>query len=326
MTTFSRTVAPLIALFAVLLAFAAQASLSTPAVRAASPYSVTISSQAAAYPAGGDGVLTVHVEAADVSKLPALTYDVEGGEIVNIRALLPVSTTAAEGAVHVTRPTAGVVRLKATFAGSELGTAEARFADMGTVRLNVALTGAGPDAAARTWRFEVRNTSGILVQTLQAGTNGDDLTTSVSTNPLPYGVYSVRQVLGNDTKLACGNGAFYAVTAPIGGETTVDLAAATANVDFTIALCAGAPQLSFQAPVDPVASNPDVAPGETPINEVRGARAEGPGAAATPLPPRTGSGSETSTGLSLLLVLGSLLVTAAPAAYATSRISSRRRR
>ena len=324
MTTFSRTVAPLAALL--LLALAAGASLSTPAARAASPYNVTISSQAAAYPAGGDGILTVHVEAADVSKLPAFTYDAEGGEIVTIGALLPVSSTAAEGTVHVTRPTAGVVRLKASFAGSDLATAEARFADMGSLRLTVALTGAGPDAAARTWRFEVRNASGALLQTLQAGTNGDELTTLVSADPLPYGMYTVRQVLGNDTKLACANGAFYAVTAPTGAETTVDLAAATADVNFTIALCAGAPQLSFQAPVDPVASNPDVAPGDTPINEVRGARAEGPGAAATPLPPRTGSGTESAGSLSLLLVLGALFVTAAPAAYATRRISSRRRR
>ncbi len=325
MTTFSRTVAPLIALLAIV--FAAQASLPASAANAASPYSVTISSQAAAYPAGGDGVLTVHVEAADVSKLPAFTYDVEGGEIVNIGALLPVSDSAAESTVHVTRSTAGVVRLKASFAGSDLATAEARFADMGTVRIEVALTGAGPDAAARTWRFEVRNASGIVVQALQLGTNGDELTTTVASSPLPYGMYSVRQVLGNDTKLACGDGAFYAVTAPTGAETTVELAAAATDVSFTIALCADAPQLSFQAPVDPVASNPEVAPGETPINEVRGARAEGPGApAATPLPPRTGSGSETGRSTSLLLVLGTLLVSAAPGAYATSRISSRRRR
>lgn len=325
MTTFSRTVAPLIALLAI--ALAAQASLSAPAARAASPYNVTISAQAAAYPAGGDGILTVHVEAADVSKLPAFTYDVEGGEIVNVGPLLPVNDSAAESTVHVTRSTAGVVRLRASFAGSDLATAEARFAEMGTVRVNIAFTGAGPDAAARTWRFEVRNASGTLVQALQAGTNGDELTTSVSTNPLPYGMYTVNQVLGNDTKLACGGGAFYAVTAPTGAETTVELAAAVTDVNFTIALCADAPQLSFQAPVDPVAPSADVAPGETPINEVRGARAEGPGdAAATPLPPRTGTGTETGSGLSLLLVLGALFVTAAPATYATSRISSRRRR
>ncbi len=323
MTTFSRIFAPLLA-FAI--AVLSQSLLPAPAANAASPYTVTISSLAAAFPAGGDGVLTVHVEAPDVSKLPSFTYDVEGGEIVNIGALTPVSSTAAEGAVHVTRSTAGIVRLQASFAGSSVAFAEARFADMHALRVNVALTGAGPDAAARTWRFEIRNASGLLVETLQAGTSGDDLTTSVASAPLPYGMYTIRQVLGNDTRFACGGGAFYAVTAPAGAETTIELSASVDSVNFVIALCADAPQLSFQAPIDPVSHDTGAAPGETPVNEVRGVRAEGPGPATTPLPPRTGTGAAGEAGPNLLLILGALLVVLAPAACATSLLSSRRRR
>ena len=334
MTTFSRTCAPLLALFAVTFAFAGQAAFSAPHAHAASPYTVTITPAALSYPVGGEAILAVRLEAADVSQLPALNYDVEGGEIVHIDALAPVSSSAAVGAIHVTRNAPGAARVTASFAGNDLATSEARFVAMGAVQLNLALTGAGPDAAARTWRFEVLNSSGVTVATLQAGTNGDELTTSVATSPLPYGIYTVRQVLGSDTRLACANGAFYAVTAPTNAETTIELASASAGVSFTIAVCDGAPQLSFQAPVDPIAPSAantglpgDVAPGETPINEVRGARAEGPGSSATPLPPQTGSGVTTeSVALSLPLLLGMLLVLFAPAAYAMARISSRHTR
>jgi hypothetical protein len=321
MTTTSRF------LFAslILLALTVSAMGSARDSHAAPLFSVSLASAADTAPAGSDGVFIVRLQTSDTA-FPGLIYDVEGGEITGTVSLNFVGNGLAEGAVHVRRETPGIARLTASFAGQVLATGELRFAEMGAVTINVSLD-AGPDAAARTWLFEVTNASGAVVGRVSAGTSGDAPTGSATTALLPYGVYGIRQVLGNDTKLNCSGGAFYQVTAPVSGATTLELAAANATAAFAISLCDGAPaHTSVSIPVDPAQpALGDALPGETPISEVRGTRQAGPGA---PLPPNTGSGleaaSDSSTAFSpLLIALGVAFLAASPLASSTARNSRR---
>lgn len=213
------------------------------------------------------------------------------------------------------------------------GASRASAAETGAISINLTLQ-AGPDAAARTWRFEVVNTSGTVVETLTAGTSGDRLATTVTTGAIPRGFYTVRQVLTNDTKATCDGGAFYEVTAPVGASTVVELAGSALGVQFVIRPCAALPRnLEVNMPIDTITpagpgviGDADVLP-EVPINEVRGARSEGPG---EPLAPGTGNTMAASGGdsvsLSLLLALGATLTAVAPAAMATAAVRHRSRR
>lgn len=318
MTTFQRFT---ITVFS-LLAFAV-ALLSAPAASAAPAFSVTLVPAASQFPAGGEAVLGVHLEG-ETALLPGLQFDVMGGDLVGVDPLSRLSSTAAAGAVHVSRATPGNVRVSASFGGAVLATGEARFVQLGTVEVTVSLA-ADANAAARTWRFEVVNASGAVADTIQLGTSGDALSATGSSAALPYGAYTVRQILGNDTKLSCTGGAFYALTEPATGAVAVDLNSATAAVRFALTLCPGAPKLSFQAPIDTVGP----ALPETPINEVRGARSSGPGADNTPLPPDTGAGAAATphaNTLAPLILLVAILLLAMPAAYAAATLSRARRR
>lgn len=289
---------------------------------AASLFAVSLTPATDTAPVGSDGVFIVRLQTNDTN-LPGLIYDVEGGEITGIVSLNPTGTGVAEGSVHVRRETPGVARLKASFAGQVLATGDLRFAQMGAVSVKVSLD-AGPDAAARTWLFEVTNTSGAVVGRLSVGTSGDASTGSATTALLPYGFYGIRQVLGSDTKLNCTVGTFYEVTAPVSAATTLELASAHATTAFAINLCPGAPtDLSVSIPVDvALPALGDAFPGETPINEVRGTRQAGPGA---PLPPNTGTGIEAGGAPSntifspLLIALGVAFLAASPLAWATAR-------
>lgn len=213
------------------------------------------------------------------------------------------------------------------------GASRASAAETGAISINLTLQ-AGPEAAARTWRFEVVNTSGLVVETLSAGTSGDRLATTVTSGAVPRGFYTVRQVLTNDTKATCDGGAFYEVTAPVGASTVVELAGAALNVEFSIRPCAALPRnLEVNIPVDTITpagpgviGDASVLP-ETPINEVRGARSEGPGG---PLAPSTGNTvavpGEESILFPLLLALGAIFTLTAPAAVATYAVRQRSRR
>jgi len=301
---------------------------------AASPWAVTISAAAATYPAGSDATFLVHVDGVG-AQLPSLDYVADGGTIDTAEQLHSVSSTAAEAQVSVSRDSGGTASLSATFGGQTLATGHATFAAMGAVTISVTLD-AGADAAARTWRFQVADASGNVVSTVDASTSGDALTGTATTVLLPYGAYTVKQVLGNDTALACANNAFYAVTAPAGASTTVTLSSASSPAAFTIKPC-DAPKQSVSIPVDPIAfptatAAPKftTAPGRAPIDEVRGVRQEGPGATASPagpaapeaptapaatvLPPNTGSGAAAGSNESaeLLELLGLALAALAP--------------
>ena len=295
---------------------------------AASSWTVSITSAAATYPAGSDATFVVRVDGVG-AQVPSLSYVADGGTVDSAEPLHTVSSTAAEATVQVSRNSGGTATLSATFAGQTLATGHANFEAMGAVTVSVTLD-AGADAAARTWRFEVADASGNVVSTVDASTSGDALTGTVSTPLLPYGTYTVRQVLGNDTATACTGNAFYAVTGPAGGSTAVTLSSANVAANFALKLC-DAPKQSVSIPVDPIAFPSAVAaptfttaPGDVPIDEVRGVRQEGHGASGSPaasagtkvLPPDTGSGATAQAGANesaeLLELLGLALAGLAP--------------
>ena len=206
-------------------------------------------------------------------------------------------------------------------------------APTGQVAVQVTLL-AGPQASARTWRFEVVNATGAVVQTLSLGTSGAALTSTEATGPLSFGLYTVRQILGNDTLTACSAASFYEVTAPSGAQAAVELGSARVTVAFTIRTCPALPaNPQVQTPIDTVApvaggvSGSPAASPTPPIDEVRGTRDAGPGA---PLPPNTGDAALQpmgEPGASLLLVLFGLAGTFIPSAgyaYAHARQRSKR--
>lgn len=194
-------------------------------------------------------------------------------------------------------------------------------APTGQVTVQVSLQ-AGPTASARTWRFEVVTSTGAVVQTISLGTNGAAPTASEASMALPYGSYTVRQILGNDTKTACDAISFYEVSSPAGAQAVAELTSPRTTVAFVIRPCAALPSNpQLQAPIDHVAPTP------TPVDEVRGDRAAGPGA---PLPPATGSSAESPVPVSnpsLLLVVLGLGVTLIPSAgFAVAHARQRSKR
>jgi hypothetical protein len=92
-------------------------------------------------------------------------------------------------------------------------------------------------SAARTWRFEVADESGAIVSTFSL--NAIAGTASVALAKAPgAGVYTVRQLLGHDTAARCGDGAFWAVTAPAAGVAEVQVSEdAPVAVSFVVAPC-----------------------------------------------------------------------------------------
>lgn len=297
---------------------------------AAAALHVSATPAAAAFPAGSTGIFVVRLEGQG-TVLPSLQFEVEGGTLEGVVALNSIGPSTAEGAVHVRRDTPGTVRLTVSFGGATLATSEARFAAMGSVNVRVALE-SDYNAAARTWRFEVVNASGQVVETLSAGTSGDALRTTVASSALPHGYYTVRQVLGSDTRTSCANGAFYEVAAPVSAATTLLLDGPSADATFTIRPCAALPtDLQVSIPVDVVApgfgggvvGEAEVLPAEPPINEVRGARQPGN----IPLPPRTGNTAlESATALSPLVLVVIVLLLSAPAALALGAARERSKR
>ena len=295
---------------------------------AAPAFTVAITPVASVAAVGSEGVFSVHVAGVDDS-YPNLQYDVTGGQISGVVALNGAGAGAAEGEVHVERDTPGTATLTASFGGQVLASGSLRFSEMGAVSVTVAID-AGADAAARTWLFEVTDTSGAVVDRLHVGTSGDQPVGTADSTLLPYGYYGVRQVLGNDTKLACGDGAFYQVTAPTSAETTIQLDGSIATAPFSIHVCGDAPKLSIDIPVDPIqpaagaGTVGDAYPGETPVNEVRGARREG-----DPLPPNTGTGiaqaSESHSDFGLILFGTLLLLVPTGGLAAATAVRARRR-
>lgn len=220
--------------------------------------------------------------------------------------------------------------LLATAAPLVVSSNTASAADTGTITLTVTLQ-AGPESAARTWRFEVLNASGTVVESLNASTSGPKLSDTITSAPLAPGRYTVRQVLTNDTKTGCTPGAFFEVTAPVGASLVVEVAAAAVPVAFTIRPCAALPtDLNVQTPIDVVAPPSGGVIGEAEvlpdpvIDEVRGARSEGPLAPSTGTSPLTRRPA--STGFEPLLLLASILALSSSAGLAVAAVRQRHNR
>lgn len=338
MTTTSRFLLAALAILAL-----SVCALQTRTSRADQLFTVSLTPAASAVPAGSDGAVIVRLQSQQAA-FPGLSFDADGGEITSIVPLNTTGAGTAEGTVYVHRDTPGNAHVTASFAGSVLAESNVRFEQMAALGVSITLD-AGPNAAARTWHFEVLNPAGAVVASLSAGTSGDKPTATASAD-LPYGFYTVRQLLSNDTKLNCTAGAFYQVTAPVSGETTIELASSAANASFTVKPCGDLPAMSVSVPIDtvttPVAGSAggDVPTGVTPVDEVRGVRQAGPGATtpmviakvSTPSAPSTGSGiaSHDNTSSSpfalLAIVLGLAFVGTPVAAYAAIHLNRSSRR
>lgn len=285
------------------------ALLALPAA-AQSSFTVSASAPSTAEP-GASAAVTIRIEG-QIAALPSFIYDVEGGELVGVLAPTPVAAGVAEGTAFITRATPGAARLHVSFAGQRLATAEVRFAAPATIRVETLLD-AGPNAAARTWRYEVVSPAGTVVATLQVNTSGDAPIGSAVSAPLPPGIYAVRQVLGNDTALTCTGDAFYAVASPAGAVQVVDTTVGPATVRFTIRPCPALPaDVEVIIPVDTIL--PGAGSGivgepaiEPPFSDVAGVRQPGPGV----LPPAAGNSAApgaAAPGILPLVVSGTLLL------------------
>jgi hypothetical protein len=193
-----------------------------------------------------------------------------------------------------------------------VGGVQAASAQSGSISVRVTLQGE-PTAAARTWRFEVVNASGAVVETLVTSTSGDQPGATATTAALPRGIYSVRPALSNDASGSCSTGSLYEVS-PASPAATIEVRDTPSTVSFTIRAC---------GVIGETATLP--APGV--VDTVRGDRSAGPSA---PLPPATGDSEGThATGgnhLEFFALLGISLgaLSGASATFAASHQHRRR--
>jgi len=150
---------------------------------------------------------------------------------LNIRSPLIIPVLAAIallGAGSFAAAVLGEARDEAPAAGGS--------AASGVIEVTITLE-AGPEAAARTWLFEVVDASGSVVERLSIGTSGSALSASKQSSSLPYGSYSVRQVLNADDQVSCGPGALFAVTSPSGGVADAPVRSPVTGAGFVVAVC-----------------------------------------------------------------------------------------
>ena len=281
------------------------------AASAQQPFTVSASAAAASYPAGADAAVVIRIEG-NTASLPSFDYVVQGGTLEGVLPATPVAANVAQGTVFITRADAGLARVTVLFGSTELAATDVRFVGTGSLQVRATLD-AGINAAARTWRYEVVDTAGAIVSTLNISTSGDAPTGSATVANLPHGAYTVRQVLGSDTGTSCSGSLFYQVAS---AATTVQLAGTSATADFTIRPCPALPDdLQVVIPVDTIAPGfgpgvvGDAAPGEPPFSEVAGVRQPG----FIPLPPNTGNSAVAAeTPLPVFPVALGLLVLALP--------------
>jgi hypothetical protein len=276
------------------------------------PFTVSASASAPSYPVGADAAVVVRIEG-NTASLPSFDYTVQGGTLEGVLPATPVAANVAQGTVFVTRADAGLARVTISFGGQELAAADIRFVGTGSIEIRATLD-AGINAAARTWRYEVVNSAGAVVSTLNISTSGDAPTGAATVPNLPHGSYTVRQLLGSDTGASCAANLFYEVTT---AATTVQLAGPSATASFTIRPCPALPNdLEVLIPVDTIAPGfgpgviGDAAPGEEPFSEVAGARQPG----FIPLPPNTGNSALAAgaSGSPVLLIALALVVLVLP--------------
>ncbi len=190
-------------------------------------------------PAGFDAPVIIRAEG-DTPELASLDFEASGGQIIGVVSLNAIGPGVAEGTIYVRRDVPGDASIIVRSQGVETARGTVRFAAYGQITVSATLA-AGAHASARTWRFEVVDSAGAVVSSLSPGTSGDSPTGAATSPWLPYGSYTVRQVLGNDTRPSCGTGAFYAISSPLDGTTTVTLAGPAAAAAFALLPCPEAP-------------------------------------------------------------------------------------
>ncbi|MEX0782391.1 MAG: hypothetical protein WD557_07060 [Dehalococcoidia bacterium] len=246
---------------------AALSLFSTISLASASPDGAQVKLQpsAATFAAGADALF--HVVLSGGTDAYSLDYSAEGGTVTGALALNEAGDGTLTGAVFLRRETTGIATLIASHDGAEVARSTATFVDGAPLTVEVSLL-AGPEAAARTWFFDILDATGAERAFIQVGTSGDRPTFAVASQPLPYGEYTVRPLLGPDIAADCTGSAFFAMS-PATAAATVSTTGA--SVAFTVRTCASdsAPQA-----------------GGAPAGAVAGATPE------APRPPATGSGQE----------------------------------
>jgi hypothetical protein len=259
----------------------------TPTGRAQSQLAISVAPVDAPIGVGEEAPFVVRVSGADAAALD-IRYEVEGGVLVGLLAPAQVGPETFEAVAYVRRDTPGVVTLRVS-AGGVTASASVEAILAGRIRIQLTVHDV-VQGASRSWPFEVVDAAGVVVARVNVAASGGFPGTS-DTILLPYGTYTVRQVLGVDTGLSCSEGRFFAVRQPPGGMATVSVFGPRSVTEFAVDVC------PFVAP-------PSVSPTPTPVEAVAGERTPGP--AMTPLPPAAGTGLEraprTSSGLAFLLV------------------------
>ena len=226
--------------------------------------SVELTPSAATFAAGADAMF--HVTLSGETDMYSLDYTAEGGMVSGALALNELGDGRLAGAVFVRRDTPGSATLVASHEGVEVVRSTATFVEGAPVTVEVTLQ-AGPDAAARTWFFDILDASGAERAFVQVSTSGDRPTFAVASQPLPYGDYTVRAGLNKDIAADCSGSAFFAVMPAEG--VSASISSGGAKVEFAVRTCAS----------ESVPQGGDAA-------EAAGSQGQG-----DPLPPATGNGS-----------------------------------
>ncbi len=260
-------------------------------------------------PAGFDAPVIIRAEG-DQPELASLDYEANGGQITGVVSLNTIAPGVAEGTVYLRRDVPGDASVTVKSQGAVAARGTVRFAAYGQITVTATLA-AEAHASARTWRFDVVDSSGAVVDSLSPGTSGDSPTGTATSAWLPYGSYTVRQVFGNDTLPSCSAGVFYAISSPTGGTTAVVLSGSSASAAFELRPCADAPtSLGVSITIDLI-------PLGVPVDEVLGARQAGP-----PRPPATGNGPASHGSTNPFLFVAAFML-AFPAVLAGSRVAAR---
>ncbi len=265
-----------------------------PAAWAQAQLTISVAPVDAPIGVGEEAPFVVRVSGADAAALE-IRYEVEGGVLVGLLAPAQVGPETFEAVAYVRRDTPGIVTLHAS-AGGVSASASAEAIIAGRVRIQLTVHDV-VQGASRTWPFEVADAAGEVVARVNVAASGGYPGTA-DTILLPYGTYTVRQVLGAVTGLSCSEGRFFAVRQPAGAVTSVSIFGPRSLAEFEVDVC-------------PVVALPSASPTPTPVEAVAGERIPGP--AGTPRPPAAGTGLEpvTASGGGAVLALVGLALAAA---------------
>lgn len=103
----------------------------------------------------------------------------------------------------------------------------------GRVAVSVALE-APPDAAARTWRFELVDASGDVASSISIPLSGEAPRAVAAIEDVPSGDYVLRPVFSSDLGSDCASGAHYRVNSE---AAPVPVRPSGAGASFTISVC-----------------------------------------------------------------------------------------